>query len=132
MLPAMLDNLMQTVELIALMKDHLPIAAMIPPPLAKLLSQQAPGVMVPRTADITDIEYLGDEGGIMCILSFAKPDEAEDVFVVSLTHLKIDGRHPLSRRIATYQKRRTKKVVHEHRMMAFAESYGLLNTRANI
>jgi hypothetical protein len=122
----MLDNPLPTFELLELMEEHLPIQAMIPPPLAKLLSEQQPDLDAPRAAMIREIRYLGDEGGIMCVMPLPMRTGAEHLCIVSLTNVKIDGRHPLSRRIAAYQRRRTKKISEERRLMACAESHNLL------
>jgi hypothetical protein len=99
---------------------------MIPPLLAKLLSEQRPDLDIPRTATIREIEYQPDEGGIICVMLLPTRDGDEHRCVVSLTHLKVDGRHPLSRRIAAYQKRRIKKIAEERRLMAYAGVRGLL------
>ena len=113
----MIDNPYATVELLALMEDALPITAMIPPPLSKLLQEQSPELIVLHTAVIKAIEYHGDIGGIMCVLDVDARDDGEHVLLVSLTNLKIDGRHPLSRRIATYQKRRMKRIAEGRKLM---------------
>jgi hypothetical protein len=61
----------------------------------------------------------------MCTLSLKGQDLAAHAFIVSLTHLRIDGRHPLARRIAAYQKRRSKRVAQERRLLSGAADMGL-------
>lgn len=129
----MIDNPMATLELLVLMEKALPITTMIPPALSKLLREQSPELIVPRTAVIKDIEYLGDAGGIMCVMGVDARDDDEHLLVISLTNLKIDGRHPLSRRIAAYQKRRTKRIAEGRRLgtlgpPAFTTEYTAENT----
>ena len=129
----MIDNPTATLELLVLMENALPITTMIPPPLSKLLREQSPELIVPRTAVIKDIEYLGDAGGIMCVMGVDARDDDEHLLVISLTNLKIDGRHPLSRRIAAYQKRRTKRIAEGRRLgtlgpPAFTTEYTAENT----
>jgi hypothetical protein len=57
---------------------------------------------------ITWISYAGDEGGIMCRLDFER--EIETAAFASITHLRFDGRLPLARDIAAYQKHRVKRL----------------------
>jgi hypothetical protein len=45
----------------------------------------------------------------MCQVIFDE-DEAEQVFLVSITHLAFDRRLPVAREIAAYQKHRVKRI----------------------
>jgi hypothetical protein len=57
--------------------------------------------------------YAGDEGGIMCHLTFDEA-EKEEVFVVSITPLSFDRRRPVAREIAFYQKHRIKRICRDN------------------
>ena len=45
---------------------------------------------------VTKVMYAGDEGGIMCHLTFDE-EEKEEVFLVSITHLSFDRKLPVAR-----------------------------------
>ena len=49
----------------------------------------------------------------MCQVIFDE-DEAEQVFLVSITHLAFDRRLPVAREIAAYQKHRIKRIRREN------------------
>jgi hypothetical protein len=74
-----------------------------------LLTEQAAGIDLSPSCQITGIHYAGDEGGIVCKLDFRNEPE-QKVFFASITHLAFDRRLPLAREIAGYQKHRTKRV----------------------
>jgi len=58
---------------------------------------------------VTEVMYMGDEGGVMCHLTFDEED-ATEVFLTSITHLAFDRRLPVAREIAAYQKHRIKRL----------------------
>jgi hypothetical protein len=53
--------------------------------------------------------YMGDEGGVMCHLTFDEED-ATEVFLTSITYLVFYRRLPVAREIAAYQKHRIKRL----------------------
>ena len=53
--------------------------------------------------------YAGDGGGIVCKLEFGR-EMGSRVFFASITHLRFDGRSPLTREIVAYQKHRSKRL----------------------
>lgn len=105
----MIDNPAQLGPLIAKLEAALPLPATTSPPLLAVLKKQGVGTRLPRQCQITAIHYAGDEGGIVCRLDFGQED-AEQAFVVSITHLSFERRLPLSREIAAYQKHRIKRL----------------------
>ena len=56
---------------------------------------------------VSDLSYLGDEGGIMCHI--ARPD-SEGRVIISLTHVRLPRSMPLAQAVADYQKHRVKKL----------------------
>ncbi len=56
---------------------------------------------------MSDVSYLGDEGGIVC---HVQPEDAESVIVVSLTHVRVPRTFPLATAVLDYQKHRVKKL----------------------
>jgi hypothetical protein len=104
-----IDNPAQVEELIAKLRAALPLSATVSPPMLALLQQESPNFDLPSRCRIAEIHYAGDEGGIICKLDFGHED-AERVFIVSITHLIFDRRLPLAREIAAYQKHRIKRI----------------------
>ncbi len=71
----------------------------------------------PRECRVTEIWYLGDEGGITCHLDFGFSDTKE-VQIASITHLGFDRKNPLAREIKAYCKHRIKRLKKLHGGMA--------------
>ncbi len=105
----MIDNPDKTEALMARLEAALPVRARPTPEVLKTLRQRSPELELPRYCDITDIYYAGDEGGILCTLDFGL-DDSKQVYVVSITHLRFDGKSALSRAVVAYQRHRVKKL----------------------
>lgn len=105
----MIDNLVQVDRLLSKLRSSLPVAAKITPELAGVLRDQLGGEDVPASCQLTRIDYAGDEGGIVCKLEFGR-EMGGRVFFASITHLRFDGRSPLTREIVAYQKHRSKRL----------------------
>ena len=105
----MIDNPDKTEALIARLEAALPVRARPTPEALKTLRQQSPEPRFPRHCDITKIYYAGDEGGILCTLDFGL-DDSKQVHIVSITHLRFDGKSALSRAVVAYQRHRVKKL----------------------
>ncbi|PPQ29499.1 hypothetical protein [Rhodopila globiformis] len=112
----MIDNPKQVADLLARMEAALPLPATLTPRLAKLIREQKPGVTLPKQCEVTWVGNAGDEGGIMCKLSFPKAADGKDaVFVTSITHLEFDQDLPMAEDIAVYQQRRVKRLRRQGR-----------------
>jgi hypothetical protein len=96
----------RTKELLKQMKQYLPLPVYASPELCKLLRKQGKKVNTKTELKITKVFDSGEMGGIVC--SIIK--ENKEVFVVSLTHLKIKSDHPLSKKILEYQIDRIKRI----------------------
>ena len=105
----MIDNSDKTERLIAKLTSSLPLDALVSPQLAKSLQDRGPGLTPFQRCCITQIYYVGDEGGIVCGLDLVGA-ACEDIFFVSITHLCFDPRSPLAREITAYQKHRIKRI----------------------
>ncbi len=58
---------------------------------------------------IKHVFYMGDEAGMVCDVT---PDqEAKEVFIVSLTHLRVDSSHPLAQEMRAYQAERMRRIA---------------------
>ena len=104
----MIDNPDQVERLLAKLEAALPLPARVTPELAVTLVDKAHAVTIKSACSVTWISYAGDEGGIMCKLSFGH--ENDKAVFTSITHLRFDPRMPLAREIAAYQKHRTKRL----------------------
>lgn len=105
----MIDDYEKTEMLINNLKEHLPIIAY--PTKTFLLSMRNSNKMIEDTQklEISDVLYMGDEGGIMCAITFGT-----EMVVTSLTHLNIQESHPLFQEIEAYKTKRVKKLKKFH------------------
>jgi hypothetical protein len=102
--PAYVERLMQKME------EQLPIPARATSVLVRFLRERGIKLPASRRVEIESVHYLGDEGGIACGLK--RPDSKEAV-VVSLTHLRVEGGHPMAQAIRAYQIHRTAALARE-------------------
>jgi hypothetical protein len=104
-----IDNQDQVERLLRKLTEVLPLWALATPALMADLRGRSSAAKITLDCKVTDVMYAGDEGGIMCHLSFDE-EEKEEVFLVSITHLAFDRRLPVVREIAAYQKHRIKRI----------------------
>ena len=102
----MLDNPEKSARLLAALKTAVPFEVELEPLVVKQL--QADKVAVASRQIVSDLSYLGDEGGIMCHLS--RSEETGRALVVSLTHVRVPRSMPLAAAVLDYQKHRVKKL----------------------
>ena len=105
----MIDDPTQVRALMQKMKAHLPIPAQATNALVRNLRASAVKIASKRRMQIEKVMYLGDEGGIGCVLKV--PGQEDTAVVVSLTHLRLPGAHPLAPDVRAYQIARTKKLA---------------------
>jgi len=60
----------------------------------------------------TSAVYIGSEGGLA--LACDPPVKDSQVMLVSITHLKLDPKHPLYKELRAYQIARTDKLIELH------------------
>jgi hypothetical protein len=94
-------------ELIEEIESHLPLPAFPTPELAQSLRQKGVAVRMDEAMQVTSALDSGDMGGIMCAV---ESKNKKDVFMISLTHLRIAPGHPLKARIEAYQRARVRKL----------------------
>ena len=108
----MIDDPTQVTALMQKMKAHLPIPAQATNALVRNLRASAVNFASKRRSmQIEKVMYLGDEGGIGCVLKV--PGQEDTAVVVSLTHLRLPSTHPLAPDVRAYQIARTKKLAEE-------------------
>ncbi len=88
---------------------NLPILVHPTKELVKMLKAQGKKMDGTRSYTIKSVFYSGDMGGITCELNSSPEDQ--EVYAVSITHLKIDPSHPLAPEIQSYQRRRTRSLA---------------------
>ena len=93
------------------MEKYLPIPAYSSRELCQFLQKQGKKIDTNTELKITKVFDSGDAGGIVCSII----EENKQVFIVSLTHLRIKPGHPLSGKISAYQKKRIKRISRSRR-----------------
>jgi len=91
------------------LKSHLPISAKATDALIGNLRPHSINISPNAGIEITDVMYMGDEGGICCALKVTGQEET--AVVVSITHLRLPNTHPLLPDVRAYQTLRTKKLA---------------------
>jgi len=105
----MADNLNKVNELIEKMKAVLPISVYPTNKICHSLKNDNGVRLKPKQSlKIKDIMYMGNEGGICCAISIKNDEE---LLMISLTHLRIKGIHPLSKEIKKYQIKRIRALA---------------------
>jgi hypothetical protein len=106
----MIDNPEQVTALMQKLKMHLPIPVKATDALISTMRTSSINLSPQTGIEITDVIYMGDEGGICCTLKVM--DQKKIVLVVvSLTHLRLLNTDPLSSDVRAYQISRTKKLA---------------------
>ena len=103
----MLDHPEKTPKLLAALKAAAPFEVEMTEQLIKQLRAQHHA-----GADMSDLSYAGDEGGIVC---HVVPAEQQGVIVVSLTQVRVPRTMLLAAAVADYQKHRVKKLKKQGR-----------------
>ena len=103
----MLDNLEKTYRLLDILEEAVPFDVTLGPGFAETLRKDADPLTLATTHSVTQVEYLGDEGGIMCIL---EPQQSDGAIVISLTHLRVSRRLPFAPFVIEYQRHRVKRM----------------------
>ena len=99
------------------MEASLPINVQITERGFQGLKEQGVNVSDPdKVYEIEGLFYSSDMGGILCNIITKDGEASQDdknvgVLLMSLTHLRLDSRHPLAARIKEYQKKRNTRLA---------------------
>ena len=104
----MIDHPDTIAPLLEQMQDQLPIPAFPTKEIVRVLRRGGVKASTDRALSIERVFYAGDEGGIVCDVT---PSRAKEVFIVSLTHLRIAPHHPLFAAIVAYQRERVRRLA---------------------
>ena len=105
----MIDNPAMVARLIEQLHSYLPIRALPTKELVRTLRRRRVKASVDHALSIKRVFYAGDEGGIVCDVTPSQ--RAKEVFIVSLTHLRIAPDHPLFAPIRAYQLHRVRSLA---------------------
>ena len=75
----------------------------------RALRDQGQRISRDRKLSIQSVFYAGDEAGIVCAMEPLVGIKM--ALVISVTHLQIDLRHPLAKRIRAYQQERKRRLA---------------------
>ena len=103
----MLDDPEHTERLLAALKAAVPFEAQISPEALQQLRGRDGGSVWTARQTVRAVSCLGDLGGIVCHLQ--RP-EAQEVAVISLTHIRVPPSLPAAAQVVRYQKHRLKKL----------------------
>jgi hypothetical protein len=105
----MIDNPATVASVIEQMQGHLPIPAFPTKEIVRILRRGGVKVSVERALTVKASSTPETRGGIVCDVT---PQQgAKEVFVVSLTHLRMVPDHPLFRPILAYQLERVRRLT---------------------
>jgi hypothetical protein len=105
----MIDNPATVARLMEQLPGQLPMPVFPTKELVRTLRRRAVKASVHRALTIKRVFYAGDEGGIVCDVTPSQG--AKEVFVVSLTHLRLASNHPLFGTILAYQRERVSRLA---------------------
>ncbi len=108
----MIDDVEKSAALVQGMRAALPMPAFTTRDLRNALKQHSKR-RFPHECNVSEVRYMGDDGGIACHLDFGFTD-TKNAHIVSITHLRFDRRHPLTREIEVYCKHRVKRLKKLH------------------
>jgi hypothetical protein len=108
-----IDDYAQAIELTEKLKASLPLQVRPTQQMAKGMKAQGKALDPNREYTVDSVLYSGDMGGITCTLK-GDPD-GKEVFAVSITHLRVDPKHPLAVELKAYQSRRTRGLAIQDR-----------------
>jgi hypothetical protein len=105
----MIDNPARVARLMEQLQSCLPIAAFPTKEIVRTLRRGGVKARLERPLTVKHVIYAGDEGGIVCDVTPAQ--DAKQVFLVSITHLRMASDHPLFGPIVDYQLERTRRLA---------------------
>jgi hypothetical protein len=105
----MIDNPARVGRLMEQLHSCLPIPAFPTQEIVQTLRRGGVKARLDRALAVKHVIYAGDEGGIVCDVTPGR--DAKQVFLVSITHLRIAADHPLFGPILAYQLERVRRIA---------------------
>lgn len=97
-------------QLIKDLEAHLPMPVYATPELSITLRQQGKNVRADEELHVTSVFDSGQTGGIVCAI---ESRDRKEVFVISLTHLRVRADHPMKARVEAYQTARVRSLARQ-------------------
>src|SRR4051794_1185879 len=108
----MIDNPKKAPQLLAALKEAVPLKVELVPSLVDYLQGQQIAAGEETEYIVSDLSYAGDEGGIVCHMGHS---EGREALVVSLTQVRVPRSMPLAAAVADYHNHRVKKLKKQGR-----------------
>ena len=108
----MLDKPEKTYQLLAALRAAVPFEVELTPSVIAHLRAQQVVVAVKPQQIVTEVSYVGDEGGIVCHMV---PEEGRNALIVSMTHVRVKRSLPFAAAVFDYQKHRVTKLKTQNR-----------------
>ena len=103
----MIDKPEKTSQLLARLMAALPFEVDLTSELLATLKKSPSCDALERRQTVSNLSYMGDEGGIMCHIH---PPNDGNPIVTSITHIRVPAYLPFAPDVADYQKHRVKKL----------------------
>lgn len=103
----MLDKPEKTHALLSALRSALPFEIELTADVLAHIAPQTDSKDIRARQVATDVSYAGDEVGILCHI---QREDTANVFIISLTHLRLHHPLPLAAAVANYQKHLIKKM----------------------
>jgi len=94
-------------ELIRILQKQVPFIVCPTKHLCQSLQERGISTNEKSGFEVTKVENSGDFGGIVCHI---KPENSDNVLVISLTHLKVKQDFPLRKEILQYKRQRIQEI----------------------
>ncbi len=104
----MIDDYDRTMALLNKLEAGLPIPVLPTRAFIHTMRENDIKIKPKQTMQIESVLYLGDEGGIGCSVNWSRNQDS--AIITSLTHVRVQNKHPLAKDVRTYQIERTKKL----------------------
>ena len=114
-----IDDYVKTQALMKKLEANLPIKVRPGKPFLKMMQDRGKVISADHLLNIDGVIYAGDEGGILCEITPEEQDK--EAYVVSITFLRIDPKHPLAEEVKAYQKQRTQTLRRQNQRGFLAE-----------
>ncbi len=114
-----IDDFAKTQALIKKLEENLPIPVRPGKPFLKMMQDRGKVISADHPLSIGGVMYAGDEGGILC--EIAPEEQDKEDYVVSITFLRIDPKHPLAEEVKAYQKHRIQTLRRQNERGFLAE-----------
>ena len=123
-----IDNYLEAQALTEQLEATIPFQVRAGKELLKTMRDRGESIKANTWLTVDLVKYSGDIGGINCGLEPVSGQTEKQRYVVSLTHLEIDPKHPLASEVKAYQRKRIQRLMLQNQGGFAAE---LLAERSN-